>query len=90
MARRPSKHLRPARPLRAGYAESETKADGRWVVRHVPAPQAVKTYRCPGCNQPILPGTPHIVAWPHNPVIGSSSPVEERRHWHTTCWSRRP
>ena len=36
MARRPSKHLRAARPLSAGHAASETKADGAWVVRSVP------------------------------------------------------
>ena len=91
MARRPSKHLRAARPLSAGHAASETKADGAWVVRSVPGARAAKEYRCPGCQQVVLPGTPHVVAWP---AEGSSwtvsSPLEERRHWHTGCWQRRP
>lgn len=90
MSRRPSKHLRPPRPLLAGHAKSETKRDGTWVVRSVPGAQAGKVYRCPGCHQQIPVGTPHIVAWPHEPALASASPVEDRRHWHTGCWQRRP
>ena len=36
------------------------------------------------------PGTPHVVAWPDTPGLLSQSAVEERRHWHTSCWQRRP
>ena len=89
MAKRPSKHLRPPRPLLAGHATAATKADGRWVVRSVPGSAAVKTYRCPGCNQPVPPGTAHVVVWPAEPVFTEPSPVAERRHWHTSCWRRR-
>ena len=64
MARRPSKHLRPARPLSSGHATSATKRDGRWIVRSVSGSAATKPYRCPGCNVEIAPGTPHVVAWP--------------------------
>ena len=85
MARRPSKHLRAARPLSAGHASSETKADGTWVVRSVPGARAEKEYRCPGCQQVVVPGTPHVVAWPDEGVGG----VGDRRHWHTPCWSAR-
>jgi hypothetical protein len=88
--RRMSKHLRPARPLGAGHATTAAKTDGTWVVRSVPGSAAGKTYRCPGCLQPIPPGQAHIVAWPQTPGLLSASAVEERRHWHTTCWSRRP
>ena len=90
MARRPSKHLRQARPLSSGHATSALKRDGRWIVRSVSGTAATKTYRCPGCNAEITPGTPHVVAWPDTPGLLSSSPVEERRHWHTSCWQRRP
>ena len=90
MARRPSKHLRPARPLHTGHASAVTKHDGRWLVRSVPGAAAVKTYRCPGCQQPVVPGTPHLVCWPDNPGLLSSSGLDERRHWHTGCWARRP
>ena len=40
------------------------------------------SYLCPGCHEAVLPGTPHVVAWP---VID----VEARRHWHTPCFVRR-
>jgi hypothetical protein len=90
MARRPSKHLRPARPLSSGHATSVIKSDGRWIVRSVSGAAATKTYRCPGCNVEIRPGTPHVVTWPDTPGLDSQSPVEERRHWHTSCWQRRP
>jgi hypothetical protein len=90
MARRQSKHLRPARPLSAGHATSVIKSDGRWIVRSVPGSAATKAYRCPGCNAEIRPATPHVVAWPDTPGLLSQSPVDERRHWHTGCWQRRP
>ena len=56
MARRPSKHLRPARPLSTGHATSAVKTDGRWIVRSVSGAAAEKAYRCPGCQQLIPPG----------------------------------
>jgi len=89
MARRPSKHTRPPRPLGVGHATAEVKSDGRWVVRSVPGSAATKTYRCPGCDQLITAGVPHIVAWPAEPSWTASSGLEERRHWHTSCWQRR-
>jgi len=87
--RRRSKHLRSARPLGSGHASSAAKADGRWIVRTVSGANAVKDYRCPGCDQLVRPGTPHVVVWPAEPVLGHSGGVEDRRHWHNSCWSRR-
>jgi hypothetical protein len=49
--------------------------------RPVPGYAAVKTYRCPWCNQEIPPGRPHVVAWP-------AGGPQDRRHWHTACWRR--
>ena len=49
-----------------------------------------KPYRCPGCDQLIRPATPHTVAWPVVPSMFSQSGLDERRHWHTSCWKRRP
>ncbi len=90
MAKRPSKHLRPARPLSSGaFARLEHKGDGDWMVQTMPADAADKTYLCPGCNQQLLPGTAHLVTWPREASLGSTSAVEERRHWHTSCWARR-
>lgn len=91
MAKRPSKHLRPARPLGSGHASSARKADGRWIMRTVSGSAATKTYTCPGCHHPILPGTPHVVAWPDTPTSWNpgARAVDERRHWHTGCWNRK-
>lgn len=90
MARRPSKHTRPARPLGSGHPTAASKRDGRWIVRSIAGAAAVKTYRCPGCNQLILPGTPHLVVWPEIGLLSSPSGLDDRRHWHNSCWQRRP
>ena len=49
-------------------------------VRRVQPYQATKTYRCPGCDHPIPPGTGHLVVVPAD--------VGDRRHWHRACWAR--
>jgi hypothetical protein len=90
MARRPSKHVRPARPLGSGsFASVAVKADGEWMVQSMPVDRSNKSYTCPGCDLTVSPGTAHVVAWPRHPSIGSASAVAERRHWHTACWQRR-
>lgn len=89
MAKRPSKHLRPPRPLSDSLVTAADKVDGGWMVQAMPAGRALKAYRCPGCEHEIRPGTPHVVAWPRLPGLLSASGVEERRHWHTACWNRR-
>lgn len=55
-------------------------------VRPVAAARAVKAYRCPGCDQVIGSGTPHVVVWP---VDSGPAGIEDRRHWHTPCWAGR-
>ncbi|TWD75264.1 hypothetical protein FB561_6702 [Kribbella amoyensis] len=93
--RKPSKHTRPAsdRPLLGGTQERVSRGDGDWIVRRVSGTASTKTYRCPGCDQLILPNTPHVVVWPEDPsllaAIGGGQSLDERRHWHTTCWQRR-
>jgi hypothetical protein len=70
---------------RSGVATvTHAHADESWQVVTVPGAAARKTYRCPGCNQQIPPGTPHLVVWPTDCADG----VEQRRHWHTPCWRR--
>jgi hypothetical protein len=56
-----------------------------YIVRTVPGSRATKVYRCPGCDHEITLGTAHIVAWPADDTGG----IEDRRHWHTGCWSGR-
>ena len=50
-------------------------------VRHVQPYEAVKAYRCPGCEQEIPAGVGHEV------VVPRYAP-QDRRHWHTPCWTR--
>ena len=59
----------------AGHHRPELP-DGPVEVRHVQPYQAVKTYRCPGCDHEIPPGHGHEV------VVPRDAP-EDRRHWHT-------
>jgi hypothetical protein len=90
MAKRPSKHLRAAKPLSVGaFAHVEDKADGAWMVQPLSVQASTKTYLCPGCNRDFGPGVAHVVTWPQIASIGSSVAVDERRHWHTACWARR-
>ena len=50
---------------------------------------ATKDYRCPGCDQPIPPATPHVVAWPVEGSTIAGGGLDERRHWHRSCWDAR-
>ena len=77
----------PLDPDRLGSVpRHETGPGGEsYTVRQVRGGE--KAYRCPGCNQLVPPGTPHVVAWPDEPLLGGG--LEDRRHWHTACWRRR-
>jgi hypothetical protein len=70
--------------LRLGPERIESGPDGDWVVRTMPGAVTVKTYRCPGCDQEIRPGTAHLVVWP-----AWTPGLQERRHWHSPCWEGR-
>jgi hypothetical protein len=60
----------------------ESWPDGDFVVRRITGAAATKAYRCPGCDHEIRPATPHVVAWP-------DGDLDDRRHWHHTCWRSR-
>ena len=67
-----------------GWQFTESWQGEAWSVRHVAGASAAgKTYRCPGCDQLIGSGVPHVVAWPE--YVG----VDDRRHWHKACWNAR-
>lgn len=51
-------------------------------LRRVQPVDAVKIYRCPGCNQEIAAGVGHVVVVPLGDPTG-------RRHWHASCWDQR-
>ncbi|MGB3233531.1 MAG: hypothetical protein WBB57_23055 [Mycobacterium sp.] len=79
--RTPSRNPLPTRRIEVG-------ADGDdYEVRPVPAARATKVHRCPGCDHEIKPGTAHVVVLPAD--SGVADAVEDRRHWHTACWSHR-
>jgi hypothetical protein len=59
----------------------DTEDAGAYTVRHVQPYEAVKAYRCPGCDHDIRPGEGHEV------VVPVRAP-DDRRHWHTGCWHR--
>lgn len=75
--------------IELGGARLEQQPDGYWAVRAVSGARATKTYRCPGCDHEILPGTPHLVAWPAEPAVGAFGGPLDRRHWHGPCWAAR-
>ncbi|QHY98181.1 hypothetical protein SSPS47_24000 [Streptomyces sp. S4.7] len=65
-----------------GFQRTESWQGEEWAVRQVAGANAVgKRYRCPGCDQEIPSGVPHVVAWPE---YGG---VDDRRHWHKACWN---
>ena len=84
--RTPPRRQRPSTPF-ALSRRVELGADGRdYDVRAVAASRAVKTYRCPGCDHEIKPSVAHVVVWPAD--LGEAA-VDDRRHWHTSCWANR-
>lgn len=85
MGRRNRRKPEPERGVgRAGLNQHVERRDGRWEVRRISGAAALKEYRCPGCDQAIPQGVPHVVAWWAEDPRGG----EARRHWHTTCWER--
>jgi hypothetical protein len=65
-----------------------SKRDGDWYVRPLTGSASTKPYACPGCHRVIPMGTPHVVVWPVEKALLSADALDERRHWHTTCWER--
>ncbi|WNG86124.1 hypothetical protein C6A87_019855 [Mycobacterium sp. ITM-2016-00317] len=76
----------PVRDPLPGPRRIEVGADGDdYEVRPVSAARATKVYRCPGCDHEIRPATAHLVVWPAD----GGGRVDDRRHWHTSCWGHR-
>ncbi|MDA2989056.1 MAG: hypothetical protein O2815_08275 [Actinomycetota bacterium] len=85
MGRKNRRKVEPVRAAPVSNQRLESHSDGDWYVRSLTGSSATKTYRCPGCDHEIRPATPHVVAWPADDPRGA----EDRRHWHTPCWSAR-
>ncbi|MGV1003973.1 MAG: hypothetical protein ACOYEV_04220 [Candidatus Nanopelagicales bacterium] len=82
---RKNRREQPHGPHEPRNIPAQEHADGSWHVRSISGAAAAKVYLCPGCNQQIPAGTPHIVAWSADHYLGE----ELRRHWHTPCWAQR-
>ncbi|MPQ99953.1 hypothetical protein GB931_18930 [Modestobacter sp. I12A-02628] len=97
MGRRARGRGRPGAPgpWRPRPEQVEEAGDGDWVVRSVTGSATGKNYRCPGCDQEVVAGTPHVVSWPAYARDSDLDPwdtdsaADLRRHWHTTCWRAR-
>jgi hypothetical protein len=80
-------------PSGGGSPRVEQWRGEQWSVRQVTGAASTRVYRCPGCQQSIPTATPHVVVWPVEPsLLGAAAGetgMDERRHWHTSCWSRR-
>jgi hypothetical protein len=61
------------------WTDADGEPDDGVDVRHVQPYEAVKRYRCPGCDHDIRPGDGHEV------VVPRRDP-QARRHWHSGCW----
>ncbi|MFH0242343.1 ATP/GTP-binding protein [Streptomyces sp. HK10] len=68
---------------RHGMEHTDEWRGEEWVVRPINGQSAAKHYRCPGCDQEIPPGVPHVVAWQRD------GRGDDRRHWHRACWNAR-
>ncbi|TLP75330.1 hypothetical protein [Nesterenkonia sphaerica] len=77
-----SAHLAPG-GLSAGRVR---RRDGEYHVRTISGSAAAKEYLCPACQLPISAGTPHVVAWRADWILGDEDAASQRRHWHTHCW----
>jgi len=69
-----------------GSLHSESRRGGLWNVQPISAASASKAYICPGCGLEIAPGTPHLVAWRADGLMGEADDLAARRHWHPHCW----
>lgn len=72
-----------------GGRETYRTSEGDFLVRSIPGAAARKEYRCPGCQQQIAVGTPHLVVWPEQDPSWMQTAAESRRHWHQSCWQRK-
>lgn len=84
--RRPAEHV----PLDVdrillGGLRTETRMGFTWNVQPMGAANALKAYRCPGCELLVEPGTAHVVVWRADSLFGDRA-VGDRRHWHAACW----
>lgn len=87
MPRRNRRRTAPARSssvagILAGMSDVDWDGE-RWRVVVITGSGARKEYRCPGCDQIIRIGQPHVAVWL------DEGDGQDRRHWHNGCWAAR-
>jgi hypothetical protein len=83
--RRADAAVRAARPLTVLSERREQWRGEEYAVRAVTGQaDASKHYRCPGCDQFVRSGAPHVVVW-----AAEDTEAGDRRHWHSACWAAR-
>ncbi|MDR0950770.1 MAG: hypothetical protein LBM13_03980 [Candidatus Ancillula sp.] len=45
-------------------------------------------YTCPGCNNSIQIGQESYTVIQNDHFFGEQAAIDERRHWHPSCWKR--
>ncbi|MDR2508740.1 MAG: hypothetical protein LBC50_01250 [Candidatus Ancillula sp.] len=65
-------------------AEIVTKGGRRYQVRRTFDGSSV--YKCPGCNHEIAQGKPSLTVIEQDHIFGDQAAIDERRHWHESCW----
>lgn len=64
----------------------ETKRGKTYSVNKTIDGQSV--YKCPNCNQSIKIGEPSYTVIEQDHLFGEQAAIDERRHWHLSCWKR--
>jgi hypothetical protein len=83
--RRTEQALRPINLEAAlGSLRIETKRGKRYQVRKTFDGSSV--YKCPGCNNGITQGATSLTVIEQDHIFGEQAAIDERRHWHESCW----
>ncbi|MDR1448172.1 MAG: hypothetical protein LBI63_04330 [Candidatus Ancillula sp.] len=67
-----------------GYTHVETKRGVQYQVSRTIRGRS--NYKCPSCNNIILSGKSSVTVIEVNHFFGSDAALDDRRHWHDSCW----
>lgn len=69
-----------------GGEKVETKHGKDYSVRKTFEGSSI--YKCPYCNNTINYGETSLTVIEKNHILGDQAAIDERRHWHESCWKR--
>ncbi|MDR1861953.1 MAG: hypothetical protein LBQ41_02910 [Candidatus Ancillula sp.] len=67
-----------------GGSRVETKQGVSYTLRRTMEGSSV--YKCPGCNREIPSGEASWTVIKNDHILGEQAAIDERRHWHDSCW----